>query len=1205
MKKQKILYVVATLFIVFSVLNFLLIFNTGFFLSLPVVKNFLISRISKSKKVRVNFKSLSGSLLTGKFEVDDIKVDSPKFNFNCKKLKMLINPYKLLFFKFEVNKLYLTSPSLNIKTLGKKNKSFKVDKLFSSFNLPFKAPFKLVKVIDGKFSWNLGQKSVEINHIYILGRVSHKQVLFEVKINKQSSLKSGYARLRLGNVLGETFGELDLHFKDLNIGNILSEFLKVKKAKTKINIDTQFVLEGNRVSISFMSEDSELVLWKEKDSPKRVIKIKYLQGIGGFTSQGGYLKISPIILEHPKLKADIEIDNSFIARFKVKDLNYPEFEKVLLSLFFNKKKRKWLRILVKGNFNEIIGWIDLKKLGSKDLTWVNLKAELEKGKVWIWFLPLKVKRLFGTLELINNNLKFKGRGIVGKDIDLTTKKLSILLKKPLVLDLFSTFYGKAYELKEVVSNFHWFSKGIAKQIFSSVNPIGKVKGTLKLRLKHKNGELYLNFDLKLKSKELLLSYPKKRLNVILKKASFWTDLKKYSLFAKEVKASGIILKNAKATHFKDTKLRVDSIVVSPQFLNYIKREFNFKYPYPIPKWKHLELKNLLLTIKKPINKMTLKDLVRGSRFEARLSDLIFLIPFKNKKLTLIVNKGSFSVNRGIVSGKLEGSVEGISFNATIFVNGSIANGTINAYISKTNFKELKELIPELKVLKTLLPLQIKGLKFKCVLRKQISLELSLPLYNSTVFYEFERLQKGWNSFLHIKGFCSNLSINIKKEDDFLFSNLKGRICASDFKKFFENRDIDVEGKIKTNVSIKTELPLDFVKNWLSKVDLNGGIAGWISYKRDSFNFNITFNDKKFEVKNLEFSTPISKGKGNLQGFFKDKVFIKGALQIKRLVLKKQNFSSSSTKPRVPIVLNLDVRADNVVLPTLHQVKEAHFRMVYDLTKNLLLLRLSKAKFGNIVFSGILKSRGDKHWIFLEVPRSKSKFYYLLKALYPKQKIKLEIRGKYQIEGYLYTFFVKNNLFYKASGYLRIKSKSGKIYRAPLLATILGALSPIDIFKGKLPNLKNGRIDYDSLLLEGYVKNHTFYITEIYLSATGFRLFGKGKVNLINKKLNLTVYVSPFKTIDVIVGKIPIIGKLLLSRSKMLVYVPLQVKGRIGHYKVKFLSFKSVERGVIDLLSKIFGGTHEFKKLKHQVKKSKSWWLEKRNEILKELSEYSF
>jgi hypothetical protein len=96
-----------------------------------------------------------------------------------------------------------------------------------------------------------------------------------------------------------------------------------------------------------------------------------------------------------------------------------------------------------------------------------------------------------------------------------------------------------------------------------------------------------------------------------------------------------------------------------------------------------------------------------------------------------------------------------------------------------------------------------------------------------------------------------------------------------------------------------------------------------------------------------------------------------------------------------------------------------------------------------------------------------------------------------------------------------------------------------------------------------------------MSAQGFRLFSSGYANLKDKSLSLTFFVSPFKTVDVIIEHIPYLSRLLLGKERMLVYLPLEVVGTYDNPIIVPLHPASIGKGIFRFVFKFFGISEDF------------------------------
>jgi hypothetical protein len=69
--------------------------------------------------------------------------------------------------------------------------------------------------------------------------------------------------------------------------------------------------------------------------------------------------------------------------------------------------------------------------------------------------------------------------------------------------------------------------------------------------------------------------------------------------------------------------------------------------------------------------------------------------------------------------------------------------------------------------------------------------------------------------------------------------------------------------------------------------------------------------------------------------------------------------------------------------------------------------------------------------------------------------------------------------------------------------------------------------------------------------------GQGEINLVDNKINLTVLIVPFKTIDYIVSKTPLVRNILAGT---LITIPINVTGNLSDPTVPPFLPKQSEKG---------------------------------------------
>jgi hypothetical protein len=151
-----------------------------------------------------------------------------------------------------------------------------------------------------------------------------------------------------------------------------------------------------------------------------------------------------------------------------------------------------------------------------------------------------------------------------------------------------------------------------------------------------------------------------------------------------------------------------------------------------------------------------------------------------------------------------------------------------------------------------------------------------------------------------------------------------------------------------------------------------------------------------------------------------------------------------------------------------------------------------------------------------------------------------------------------------TGKVDFRAKDGCIYRFPLLAKILSFLNVTELLRGKVPNLSAQGLDYNSIIIKGDLGNGIFVLQEAIIDGTTMQLVGQGEIDIANNKINLTVLVAPFKTVDYLVSKIPLVGYVLKGT---LISIPLRITGKLDDPSIIVLSPTAVGKGMLGIMSR--------------------------------------
>jgi uncharacterized protein YhdP len=135
----------------------------------------------------------------------------------------------------------------------------------------------------------------------------------------------------------------------------------------------------------------------------------------------------------------------------------------------------------------------------------------------------------------------------------------------------------------------------------------------------------------------------------------------------------------------------------------------------------------------------------------------------------------------------------------------------------------------------------------------------------------------------------------------------------------------------------------------------------------------------------------------------------------------------------------------------------------------------------------------------------------------------------------------------------------------VLAKILAVLNVTEIFKGKFPDVVHKGFAYESAKIHGHLDQGIFILDEAVLDASSMTVGYKGRVDLLQQTLDLTVLVAPFKTVDSIVEHIPLINELF---GGQLISIPFKVQGAWNDFDVEPLAVSQTDTGLLGIINKI-------------------------------------
>jgi hypothetical protein len=154
------------------------------------------------------------------------------------------------------------------------------------------------------------------------------------------------------------------------------------------------------------------------------------------------------------------------------------------------------------------------------------------------------------------------------------------------------------------------------------------------------------------------------------------------------------------------------------------------------------------------------------------------------------------------------------------------------------------------------------------------------------------------------------------------------------------------------------------------------------------------------------------------------------------------------------------------------------------------------------------------------------------------------------------------------GNLRVGMEKGRIRRFRLLSKVFSLLNVLQLFKGKLPELTGEGLPYNRITGEIGIAKGIARTNNLLVDSDAMRITMIGEADISREALNLTMGLYPLGTVDTIVSKVPVVGRILAGEDDAVIAYYVEVKGDFSNPKVRHIPLKSMEKGLMGLIRRI-------------------------------------
>jgi hypothetical protein len=226
--------------------------------------------------------------------------------------------------------------------------------------------------------------------------------------------------------------------------------------------------------------------------------------------------------------------------------------------------------------------------------------------------------------------------------------------------------------------------------------------------------------------------------------------------------------------------------------------------------------------------------------------------------------------------------------------------------------------------------------------------------------------------------------------------------------------------------------------------------------------------------------------------------------------------------------------------------------------------VTEADVCGISTPGVLKITPEEMTLDFRSVSSQGDLDAALECLWGKRGLmtgSFDTSGKYTGRG------KGENLTESLRGGIEFRARQGRIYHNRdfgMFVKILERLSVADLFKGKIPDMKAEGFPYQSVQVKAKLEGRKLIFEEAVIVGEGMQIAWLGEVDLAKRELQLEVLAAPFRTVDSVAKRVPILGKIL---GGTLVSVPFKVEGDWTDPNVKAIPVSLVGSEVLEIMKR--------------------------------------
>ena len=158
---------------------------------------------------------------------------------------------------------------------------------------------------------------------------------------------------------------------------------------------------------------------------------------------------------------------------------------------------------------------------------------------------------------------------------------------------------------------------------------------------------------------------------------------------------------------------------------------------------------------------------------------------------------------------------------------------------------------------------------------------------------------------------------------------------------------------------------------------------------------------------------------------------------------------------------------------------------------------------------------------------------------------VSVDGNFSFNG-SFTAQTGDALLPSLNGNFELNTTPGRYYGGRthgILLKIFRLLNITEVFRGKLPDINREGFGFNSIQAKADIQSGKVDLRELIIDGVDMGIGARGSIDMVGKQVDVVALVAPLKTVDYIVGKIPLIGNILGGHF---ISVPVKIEGHLDN-----------------------------------------------------------